>query len=139
MTIDFLQTILGAFIASIIWFLFSWLFQINPLVLKIYKKFEKSPAIKLWNNKSVWVYNYLIIIGECLIFAFVYSFIKPVLQGTVILNGLIFGLILTGIGPVVDIADRWIASTYPNKLLWVELIYGIFGSFVIALVLAFVI
>lgn len=140
MTIDLLQTILGGFLASIVWFIVGGIFYMNPLVAKLHKKFEKSPAIKQWSNTKLFlIYMYLLILVECLLFAFVYSFIKPIFPGTVIANGLIFGLILIVVNSIPNISGRWLLSTYPNKLLLVDLISGIVGSFIIGLILAFLI
>ena len=112
----------------------------NPLVSKIHKKFENSPAVKQWNNTKLFlIYMYLFILLECLLFALVYSFIKPVFPGGVITNGLILGLVLVAVNLIPSISGRWILSTYPNKLLFVDFIGGVLGSFVIGLTLAFII
>ncbi len=140
MVVNLLQTVLGGFLASVTWFLMGGIFYMNPLVAKTHKKFEKSPAIKQWSNTKLFlIYMYLLILVECLLFAFVYSFIKPVFPGTLIANSLLFGLILVAVGTVPNISGRWVLSTYPLELLFVDLVGGVFGSFVIGFVLALVI
>lgn len=140
MTINLLQTIWAGFLASVVWFIIGGIFYMNPFVSKLYKKFEESPGVKRWGNtKAFMIYMYLLILLECLLFAFVYSFLKPVFSGSAITNGLVFGLILVMINLIPGISGRWILSTYPNKLLLVDFINGIFGSLVIGLVIAFVI
>jgi len=48
MTIDILQTILGGFVASIVWFIVGGALCMNPFVAKMYKGTENSPALKKW-------------------------------------------------------------------------------------------
>lgn len=112
----------------------------NPLISKIHKKFGNSPAVKQWNNTKLFlIYMYLLILLECLLFALVYSFIKPVFPGGVVVNGLILGLALVAVNLIPSISGRWLLSTYPNKLLFVDFIGGILSSFIIGLALAFII
>lgn len=79
------------------------------------------------------------ILIQCILFAFVYSFIKPVLPGTLILNILFFGLVLVAVKIFPRLFDMWMQSTYPNKLLMTEFVNGIIGSFVIAFILTLII
>ena len=140
MTINLLQAICGGFLASIVWFIIGGVFYMNPLISKIHKKFANSPAVKQWNNTKLFlVYMYLLILLECLLFALVYSFIKPIFPGGVVINGLILGLVLIAVNLIPSISGRWLLSTYPNKLLFVDFIGGILGNFIIGLTLAFII
>jgi hypothetical protein len=50
MTIDILQTILGGFVASIVWFIVGGALCMNPFVAKMYKGTENSPALKKWQS-----------------------------------------------------------------------------------------
>ena len=140
MTINLLQAVWGGFLASIAWFIIGGIFYMNPLVSKIHKKFENSPAVKQWSNTKLFlIYMYLFILLECLLFAVVYSFIKPVFPGSAIINGLMLGLALVAVNLIPSISGRWILSTYPNKLLFVDFVGGILGSFIIGLIITFVI
>lgn len=140
MTTNLLQTIWAGFLASIIWFGIGGIFYMNPLVSKLHKKFENSPSVKQWSSTKLFsIYMYFFILLECLLFAFVYSFIKPAFPGGAIINGLILGLVLVAMNLIPSISGRWILSTYPNKLLFVDFIGGILASFIIGLTLAFII
>jgi hypothetical protein len=79
------------------------------------------------------------ILIQCLLFAFVYSFIKPILPGSLFLNTIFFGLILVAVKIFPRLFDMWMQSTYPNKLLAVEFVNGTIGSFVIAFILTLII
>lgn len=138
---NLLQTILGGYLASIVWFIIGGLLYMNPIVAKIYKKLENSPGLKKWKDTKKYLINMYIfgILIQCLLFAFVYSFVKPILPGTLVLNTIFFGSILVAIKIFPRLFDMWVQSNYPNKLLEVEFVNGIVGSFVIALVLTLII
>ena len=141
MTMDILQTVLGGFVASLVWFIVGGALYMNPFTANIYKNLENSPGFKKWKDTKRYLINMYIfgILAQCLLFAFVYAFIKPILPGTLILNGLFFGLILVAIKIFPRLFDMWLQSTYPNKLLAIEFINGTIGSFVIGVVFAYVI
>ncbi len=140
MTIDILQTILGGFIASIVWFIVGGALYMNPFVAKIYKNAEGSPALKKWPSVPKYIgLQYIGILAQCLLWAFVFALVKPVLSEDILIKGLVFGLILVAVKIFPRFFDMWIQSTYPNELLAVEFINGTIGSFVIGVVLAYVI
>jgi len=138
MTIDILQTILGGFIASIVWFIVGGALYMNPFIAKIYKGAENSPALKKWPSVPKYIsLQYVGILVQCLLWAFVFALVKPVLPEEVLIKGLVFGLILVVVKIFPRFYDMWIQSTYPNRLLAIEFVNGIIGSFVIGLTLAY--
>jgi len=140
MTIDIIQTISGGFVASIVWFIVGGALYMNPFVAKIYKGAENSPALKKWPSVPKYIgLQYVGILAQCLLFAFVFALVKPVLPDGVLMKSLIFGLILIAVKIFPRFFDMWIQSTYPNRLLAVEFVNGTIGSFVIGLVFAYVI
>jgi len=140
MQIDILQTIWGGFVASIVWFIVGGALYMNPFVAKIYKDAENSPALKKWSSVPRYLgLQYVGILAQCLLWAFVFALAKPVLPDGVLVKGLIFGLILIAVKIFPRFFDMWIQSTYPNKLLAIEFVNGTIGSFVIGLVFAYVI
>jgi hypothetical protein len=62
--------------------------------------------------------------------------IKPALPGSLVANTFVFGVILIALRIFPRLADMWIQTSYPEKLLTVEFVNGIIGSFIIALVLS---
>ena len=134
-------TILFAGIAaSVIWFIVGGAVYMNPIVARIYKEYETSPGLKNWDNTASYLTTmFLLTLVQCFLFAAVYAYIRPVFGGTVLVNGLIYGVILVAIKIVPRGLDMWIQTTYPNKLLGIEAINGIIGSFVIALVITILI
>jgi len=140
MTIDILQTILGGFVASIVWFIVGGALYMNPFVAKIYKGAENSPALKKWPSVPKYIgLQYVGILAQCLLFAFVFALTKPALPEGILIKGIVFGLILVAVKIFPRFFDMWIQSTYPNKLLAVEFVNGTIGSFVIGMVFALII
>ena len=138
MTIDILQTIIGAIVASGLWFIIGGALYMNPAVAKMYKDAEDSPALKKWPNASKYIgLQYVGILIQCLLWAFVFAVIKSALPGNAWAKGLSFGLILVVMKIFPRFFDMWIQTAYPNKLLAVEFINGTIGSFIIALIFAY--
>lgn len=134
------QSLFGAFIASIIWFIVGGLLYMNPFVARIYKDAETSPALKKWASIPNYLsLHYVGILIQCLLWAVVFALIKPVLPETILLKGIIFGVILIAIKIFPRFFDMWIQSTYPGRLLAVEFINGTVGSFIIGVVFAYTI
>jgi len=140
MTIDVLQIILGGFVASIVWFVFGGALYMNPFVAKIYKDAENSPALKKWPSVQKYIsLQYVGILVQCLLWAFVFALVKLALPEGILTKGIVFGFILVAVKIFPRFFDMWIQSTYPNKLLAVEFVNGTIGSFVIGVVFAYVI
>lgn len=130
---NILHTLFTGFIVSIAWFIIGSLLYTNPTIGKIYKKYENNPGMKKWDKKSKYI-TYMYLLGALtpsLIMAFVYKLIAPI-------SILHFGLILLGIRIIPRFFDMWIQSSYPNKLLYIEIINGTILSFVAALVLHYI-
>ncbi|MFQ6083449.1 MAG: hypothetical protein ACE5WD_08830 [Candidatus Aminicenantia bacterium] len=140
MVIDVLQTILGGFVASVVWFIVGGALYMNPLVARIYKNAENSPGLKKWQSVPRYIgLQYVGILAQCLLWAFVFVLVEPVLPGGLLIKGVVFGLILVAVKIFPRFFDMWIQSTYPNKLLAVEFVNGTIGSFIIGVVFAYVI
>ena len=70
MAIDILQTILGGFVASIVWFIVGGALYMNPFITKIYKDAENSPALKKWPSVPKYIgLQYVGILAQSLLWA----------------------------------------------------------------------
>lgn len=138
MAIDIIQGLIGGFAATIVWFIIGAAVYMNPFVTKIYKKYEETPSVKNRKNIKTFIINTFVfnILIQCLLFAFVYQYMKPILPATLLLNTLLFGLILVVVKIIPRFFDMWVQSSYPTQLLIVEIVNGAIGSFVIAFVFA---
>ena len=117
-----------------------WSFYQNPLVAKIYKSAEGSPGLKKWQSIPKYLgLQYIGILAQCMLWAFVFALVKPILPEEVFMKGLVFGFVLVAVKIFPRFFDMWIQSTYPNKLLAIEFVNGTIGSFVIGIMFALVI
>jgi hypothetical protein len=120
-------TLLIGFIVSIAWFIAGGILYMNPLVAKLYKKFEDHPGMKKWDNQKKYL-TYMYLLGAlipCLIFAFIYESLSPI--------GIVhFGLIFLGIRIIPRFVDMWMQSSYPTKILGIEIVNGTILSFMAA-------
>ena len=125
-----LHALLAGCIVSIAWFIAGGILYMNPFVAKVYKKIEDHPGMKKWDNQKKYL-TYMYLIGAlipCLIFSFVYESISPV-------SVLHFALILVGVRIIPRFVDMWMQSSYPNTLLFIEIINGTILSFMAAFLL----
>ena len=108
----------------------GFLYQ-NPIVGKIYKEAADDPGVKKWDSPSK--YLLLMFLGtqiEIYIITMGFLFFISIL-GKTFSNTLILTLVFSGIRIYPRFWNMWIQSTYSNKLLIIELINGIIGTFVI--------
>lgn len=140
MELDILKTLLGGFLASVASFFVLGALYGNPPVKKIYEDAEDSPALKTWESKPKYIFmQYVGMLIQCLLWAFVFAFIKPVLPAAPLCAGLVFGLIIMVMKIFPRLFDMWIQTYYPGKLLATEFINGSIGGFLVGIVFAYVI
>jgi len=128
---NILYILLVGFIISVIWFVVGGVLYMNPIVAKIYKGFEDHPSMKKWSSQKKYMINmYLLgILIPSLITTFVYLALSPI-------STLFFGLMLAGVRIVPRFFDMYMQSSYPNKLLYVEIVNGTILSFLVAVALS---
>ncbi|MFH1246438.1 MAG: hypothetical protein V1489_01515 [Candidatus Liptonbacteria bacterium] len=137
---DILRTIFGGGVASVVWFIVGSVLYMNHFVAKIYKNAEGSPGLKKWQSIPKYIgLQYVGILAQCMLWAFVFALTRPVLPNGVLMESFVFGLILVAVKIFPRFFDMWVQSTYPNKLLAMEFVNGTIGSFVIGMVFALVI
>jgi len=141
MAIDILTTFIAAIVATIIWFFIGAIVYMNPFVAKIYTHYEDDPTVKNRKNLKTFLINTFVfsIFIQSILFAFVYAYIQPILPGTLYLNTLYFGIILILLKILPRFFDMWVQSKYPTTLLFIEIINGAIGSFVMAFIFVFII
>jgi len=134
------KLLLAGLAASLVWFVIGGGLYMNPWIAKIYKDAKSSPGFKKWESIPQYLgAMFLVMLIPNILWALVYSFIKPVLPQDLIAAASIFALILIAIKIIPRLFDMWIQSTYPNRLLLIELVNGSIGSLVIGIVFAYLI
>lgn len=134
-----INIIFAGLVAAIVWFIVGAILYMNPIIAKIYKKHSKSAAMKTWKDPKKYMTSMFLVgaLIPCLLFAAAYSFIKSALPSTFLQNIFYFGMLLVTIRIIPRFFDMWIQTSYPDRLLAIEMFNGIIGSFVIAVVIVY--
>ncbi len=126
----FLKTVIWGSVVGVIHFIVVGFLYQNPVVARIYKNESSHPGVKKWENKTRYIVS--MFLGtqiEIYIITVVYIFLIS-LMGKTISNTVILGFIIAGVRIYPRFWNMWIQSSYPNRLLLVEIINGIIGTFV---------
>lgn len=141
---NFTFVFFGSIAAALISFLIGSMLYMNPLIAKIYKKYQKHPSMSKYANQKKFMLE-MFFFGMFIpsfIAGTAYSYLKPglyIINGNYISITFVLGLMLAGIRIVPRFFDMNLLTSYPKKLLFIELINGIILSFVMAIVLTFMI
>ena len=128
----------GLIIGIIHYFIMGILFQ-NPWVMKVYiDAQEKYPSVKMRKNTSDYLRKQFIGTQiEIWIITAGYLFLKDYLPFEKLENAMMIALIFAGIRIYERFWNMYIQTTYPKKLLAIEFVNGIIGTFIIVLGLSF--
>ncbi len=125
--------ILGLLIGAIHFIIVGILYQ-NPFVASMYKEAEdkKLPGYRIWENKKRYLLSmFLGTQVEVFILTFGYLFFKDYLPFLPFKTAIIISVLFTTVRVYPRFWNMWIQSTYPNKLLVVEIINGTISTFTI--------
>ena len=130
----FVNTLLWGLVIGIIHYIVMGFLYQNPFIAKFYNKGKKSPAVKKWYNiKEYMLKMFLGTQLEIFILTGSYLYLRQQFECDKIETALILGFIFSCIRAYPRFWNMWIQTTYPNKLLVIELINGIIGTFIIIL------
>ena len=127
--------LLGLLIGIIHFIITGTLYQ-NPFVARLYREEEerKSPGLRIWHNKKKYLLNmFLGTQVEIFIMTFGYLFLRDYLPFSSLATAAIIAGIFSAIRVYPRFWNMWIQSTYPNRLLVVEIVNGIISTFVIVI------
>ncbi|MFH1050111.1 MAG: hypothetical protein V1779_04165 [bacterium] len=128
------------FAIGVVHYIIIGILYMNPIVSKIYDDAQNSnPSVKIRNSTS----NYLTkqFLGtqiEIWIITASFFFIKQYLPFTAIETGFILGAIFGGIRIYERFWNMYIQTNYPFKLLVIEFVNGIIGTFIITVGLSLI-
>lgn len=117
-------------LATVAWFLVGGIIYMNPFVSRIYKKYEKHPSMKEFSSRKRYLSGVFFVAGLVPVFFITisYEYIKPI-------SFVNLALIISAIRIIPRMCDMWMQTSYPNKLLAIELVNGIILSFVISYII----
>jgi hypothetical protein len=124
-------------VAGVVHFVFIALAYGNPIVDRISAKAEAtSPAVKQWPSKPRYYITQLLgtqVEVYTLTAAFVW--LRPCIGHDGYAGALLLGSLFAAIRVYPRFWNMWIQTTYPNRLLAVEVVNGTLGTLVITLFL----
>lgn len=126
------QTILGVFIASIIFFIYKSLIYKNNSVEKTHLNLNN------WGSILPIVLNqYLVILVQCILWAvvFVFGLLFDIFPQGFYMKTFTLGSVIAIINILPICFEMWIKATYPNKLLAIKFVKRIIGGYIIGFVL----
>ncbi len=136
------KTILGAFVASIVFFIYRSVVYKDTSVEKMCRDPGAPSALKKWKNipKTI-LFQYLIILIQCILWAvvFVLGLLFDVFPKGLFMKGFVLGSVMALVNIVPIYFKMWIESTYPNKLLAIGFAKGIIGNYIMGFTLAYMI
>jgi len=109
----------------------------NPIVDRISAKAEaESPAVKKWPSKpKYFVTQFLGTQVEVYILTIAFVWLRPLVDNPGYGGALLLGSLCAALRVYPRFWNMWVQSTYPNRLLAVEVVNGTLGTLVICCVL----
>jgi len=122
-------------VVGIIHFVILGALYANPFIDRFYKEAQqKDPGVKKWpNQKKYLLYMFLGTQIEVYILALGFFWLRPIISHPGMLGALFIGLLFTGIRVYPRFWNMWIQSTYPKKLLAIEVVNGTISTLLIIL------
>ena len=129
---DLIQILSLTVLTTVVWFVVGGILYMNPLVANIYRGFQNHPSVKAWKIQWKYLLGVFFIAGfiPILCIAVIYEFLSPV-------NWVLFGFLLIGVRIIPRCCDMWMQTSYPERLLAIELVNGVILSGVIAAMFSF--
>jgi hypothetical protein len=129
--------LLWGIVAGLVHFVFIAFAYGNPLVDRISTKAEaNSPAVKRWPSKpKYFVTQFFGTQVEVYILTLAFVWLRPLLHVPGFAGGILLGSLFAAIRVYPRFWNMWIQTTYPNRLLAIEVINGTLGTLVICAVL----
>jgi hypothetical protein len=123
--------------AGTVHFVFIALAYANPIVDRISAKAEaESPAVRQWASKPTYfVTQFLGTQIEVYILTIGFLWLRPVVEFHGYVGALLLGALFAAIRVYPRFWNMWVQTTYPRRLLAVEVVNGTLGTLVIALFL----
>jgi hypothetical protein len=132
-----LTVLLWGAVAGLVHFAFIAAAYGNPIVDRISAQAEAtSPAVKQWASKPrYFVTQFFGTQVEVYILTLGFVWLRPLVGPPGYFGALLLGSLLAAIRVYPRFWNMWVQTTYPNRLLAVEVVNGTLGTLVIALFL----
>jgi hypothetical protein len=127
-------------VAGLVHFVVIGILYGNPLTDRISARAEaESPAVKKWPSKvKYFVTQFFGTQVEVYILTFAFVWLRPMVGLSGFVGGLLLGLLFAAIRVYPRFWNMWIQTTYPFRLLLIEVVNGTIGTLVICVFLQMV-
>ena len=131
------RVLLWGAVAGVVHFFFIALAYGNPVVDRISAKAEaESPAVRQWASKpKYFVTQFLGTQVEVYILTIAFAWLRPWVDARGYAGAALLGSLLAALRVYPRFWNMWVQSTYPRRLLAVEVVNGTLGTLVICLFL----
>ncbi|MBK7844322.1 MAG: hypothetical protein IPJ71_11595 [Bdellovibrionales bacterium] len=130
------HTLLWGTIVGLIHFVIMGILYGNPMVDKIYKTAQQTePGVRKWlSQKKYLITQFLGTQVEVYILTFAFFLFKPFVIGS-LADAVLISLLFAAIRVYPRFWNMWIQSTYPSRLLKIEVVNGIISTMTIIITL----
>ena len=131
------QTLIWGSVVGLAHFMIIGLLYGNPLVDRVYKEAQDSePGVRKWPSMPAYmVRQFLGTQVEIYILAGAYLWLRGLVPYEGYTAALVLGALFAGLRVYPRFWNMWIQSTYPNRLLAIELVNGFISTLVVTMAL----
>ena len=130
--------IVGILAATGAWFVAAAVLFFNPPVDRLYNSQASHPAVRSLPKAPKTIGLILAaVFAQCVLWAWVFTLIKPVLPADAPMRGVMFGVVLTVTKIVPRDIDRLLLTTYPTQRMAIEAVIGVICAFVVGFAFAY--
>jgi hypothetical protein len=116
-------------LAGVVHFVVIAILYANPVVDRLSRGLEQGPAVKQWPSKpKYFVTQFLGTQVEVYLLTIAFFWLRPLIGVSGYRGAFLLGALLAGIRVYPRFWNMWIQTTYPNRLLVIEVINGTLGT-----------
>ncbi len=130
-----LDVLIWSLPAGIIHFIILGALYGNPFIDKLFVEAQKNePGVRRWDSKPKYlITQYLGTQVEVIIIVFAYIYLRDLVPSQGIKTAVMLGGLFACMRVYPRFWNMWIQSTYPIKLLRIEIINGVIGTLIITI------
>jgi hypothetical protein len=119
-------------LAGLVHFVVIAILYANPIVDRLSRGLERGPAVKQWPSKpKYFLIQFLGTQVEVYLLTSAFLWLRPLIGVAGYGGALLLGALLAAIRVYPRFWNMWIQTTYPNRLLAIEVINGTLGTLTI--------
>jgi hypothetical protein len=130
------HVVLWGALAGLVHFVVIALLYANPITDRLSADLEKAPAVKQWASKPrYFVTQFFGTQVEVYILTLAFFWLRPVIGVPGYVGALMLGLLLAATRVYPRFWNMWIQTSYPPRLLAIEVVNGTLGTLAIVMFL----